>query len=42
MKTQAIVLESPEHLALSQIALDAPGPADVVVDIEFSGIRTCT
>jgi len=42
MKTQAIVLESPEHLALSQIALDAPGPADVVVDIEFSGISTGT
>jgi 3-hydroxyethyl bacteriochlorophyllide a dehydrogenase len=42
MKTQAIVLESPEHLALSQIALDEPGPADVVVDIEFSGISTGT
>jgi len=42
MKTQAIVLESPEHLALSQIVLDAPGPADVVVDIEFSGISTGT
>ena len=42
MKTQAIVLESPEHLALSQIALDEPGPADVVVDIEYSGISTGT
>ena len=42
MNTQAIVLELPEHLALSQIALDAPGPADVVVDIEFSGISTGT
>jgi 3-hydroxyethyl bacteriochlorophyllide a dehydrogenase len=42
MKTQAIVLESPEHLGLSQIALDAPGPADVVVDIEYSGISTGT
>ena len=42
MKTQAIVLESPEHLALNQIALDDPGPADVVVDIEFSGISTGT
>jgi 3-hydroxyethyl bacteriochlorophyllide a dehydrogenase len=42
MKTQAIVLESPEHLALSQIALDEPGLADVVVDIEFSGISTGT
>ena len=36
------MLESPEHLALSQIPLDAPGPADVVVDIEFSGISTGT
>jgi 3-hydroxyethyl bacteriochlorophyllide a dehydrogenase len=42
MKTQAIVLASPEHLALNQIALDSPGPADVVVDIEFSGISTGT
>ena len=42
MKTQAIVLESPEHLALARIALDEPGSADVVVDIEFSGISTGT
>jgi 3-hydroxyethyl bacteriochlorophyllide a dehydrogenase len=42
MRTRAIVLESPEHLSLSQIALDDPGEADVVVDIEFSGISTGT
>jgi 3-hydroxyethyl bacteriochlorophyllide a dehydrogenase len=42
MNTEAIVLNSPEHLALRQIALDAPGPADVVVGIEFSGISTGT
>jgi 3-hydroxyethyl bacteriochlorophyllide a dehydrogenase len=42
MHTQAIVLESPEHLRLSAIALDAPGEADVVVDIEYSGISTGT
>lgn len=42
MKTAAIVLDSPEHLALRQIALDAPGPADAVIAIEFSGISTGT
>ncbi|MGA1327516.1 MAG: chlorophyll synthesis pathway protein BchC [Rubrivivax sp.] len=42
MKTEAIVLDSPEHLALRQIALDAPGPADAVIAIEYSGISTGT
>ena len=42
MKTEAIVLDSPEHLALRQIAMDAPGPADAVIAIEFSGISTGT
>jgi 3-hydroxyethyl bacteriochlorophyllide a dehydrogenase len=42
MQTRAIVLESPEHLALREIALEAPGRADVVVDIEYSGISTGT
>ena len=42
MKTHVIVLQAPEHLALNQIALDPPGQADVVVDIEFSGISTGT
>jgi bacteriochlorophyllide a dehydrogenase len=42
MKTEAIVLDSPEHLALRRIALDAPGPADAVIAIEFSGISTGT
>jgi 3-hydroxyethyl bacteriochlorophyllide a dehydrogenase len=42
MQTQAIVLEAPEHLALSQLELEPPGEADVVVDIEFSGISTGT
>jgi 3-hydroxyethyl bacteriochlorophyllide a dehydrogenase len=42
MQTQAIVLEAPERLALSALELEPPGEADVVVDIEFSGISTGT
>jgi bacteriochlorophyllide a dehydrogenase len=42
MNTMAIVLEQPEHIAFSRLALDAPTDDDVVVDIEFSGISTGT
>ncbi len=42
MNTMAIVLEQPQHLALSRLALTPPGDDDVVVDIEFSGISTGT
>ena len=42
MKTTAVVLEQPEHLVLSQLALSDPGDQDVVVDIEWSGISTGT
>ncbi len=42
MKTTAVVLEQPEHLVLSQLALCEPGDQDVVVDIEWSGISTGT
>jgi 3-hydroxyethyl bacteriochlorophyllide a dehydrogenase len=42
MKTVAVVLERPEHLVLSRIDLCDPGDADVVVDIEWSGISTGT
>ncbi|MBL8308621.1 MAG: chlorophyll synthesis pathway protein BchC [Rubrivivax sp.] len=42
MKTQAVVLERPEQLRLSALELTAPGAADLVVDIEFSGISTGT
>jgi 3-hydroxyethyl bacteriochlorophyllide a dehydrogenase len=42
MKTTAVVLEQPEHLVLSQLALSEPGDQDVVVDIEWSGISTGT
>ncbi len=42
MKTVAVVLASPEHLALDQLDLTPPGDGDVVVDIEWSGISTGT
>jgi bacteriochlorophyllide a dehydrogenase len=42
MNTLAVVLEQPEQLRLSALALTEPGSADVVVDIEFSGISTGT
>ena len=42
MKTRAIVLEQPEHIAFSTLDLTPPGDDDVVVDIEYSGISTGT
>jgi bacteriochlorophyllide a dehydrogenase len=38
----AVVLEKPEHLALHQLDLEEPQDADVVVDIEWSGISSGT
>lgn len=42
MNTVAVVLEAPERLALTHLALSPPGEEDVVVDIEWSGISTGT
>ena len=42
MNTLAVVLERPEHLAVSRVDLLSPGPADVVVDIDHSGVSTGT
>ncbi len=42
MKTTAVVLTAPEELALHSLDLDPPGPADVVVDVAWSGISTGT
>jgi len=42
MDARAIVLEAPQRLALSRLALETAGEADVVVDIEYSGISTGT
>lgn len=38
----AVVFEAPEHLSLRPLNLSPPGPDDVVVDIDFSGISTGT
>jgi 3-hydroxyethyl bacteriochlorophyllide a dehydrogenase len=42
LDTLAVVLEAPEHLRLSRLALSPPGEDDVVVDIDYSGISTGT
>ncbi len=42
MNTLAVVLEEPERLVLSRMALPEPSDSDVVVDIEWSGISTGT
>jgi len=42
MEATAVVLTGPENLALSRLPLDAAGPEDLVVDIEWSGISTGT
>jgi 3-hydroxyethyl bacteriochlorophyllide a dehydrogenase len=42
MDTIAVVLNEPERLSLTRLALTPPGEADVVVDIAYSGISTGT
>ncbi len=42
MKTTAVVLERPEHLALTSLDLEPAGVSDLVVAIEWSGISTGT
>ena len=42
MRSTAVVLEEPESLVLADLALRAPGPDDVVVETEWSGISTGT
>jgi 3-hydroxyethyl bacteriochlorophyllide a dehydrogenase len=42
MDTVAVVLEAPGRLALKGVSLQEPGDADVVVDVEWSGISTGT
>ncbi|MEM6973095.1 MAG: chlorophyll synthesis pathway protein BchC [Pseudomonadota bacterium] len=41
-KALAVVLDAPGSIGLDHLALDAPGPDDVVVDIAVSGISTGT
>lgn len=42
MEALAVILEAPRRLALRPLELVPPGPADVVVDIHWSGISTGT
>ncbi len=39
---KAVVLQAPESLALQELAITAPGPDDVVVDVAWSGISAGT
>lgn len=42
LETHAIVLEAPGRIDLRTLGLRAPGPEDVVVEIDWSGISTGT
>jgi 3-hydroxyethyl bacteriochlorophyllide a dehydrogenase len=42
MKSLAVVMQQPEHLALSRLDLQDPTDDDIVVDVEWSGISTGT
>ncbi|MGY6548724.1 MAG: chlorophyll synthesis pathway protein BchC [Roseinatronobacter sp.] len=42
MQTDAIILTAPRDLALGRVTLKAPGPSDLVVRIDHSGISTGT
>lgn len=42
LNTLAVVLQEPERLELRELVLSAPGDADVIVDMEWSGISTGT
>ena len=42
MNTLAVIMEKPNHLLLERIGLDAPGPADVVVETQWSGVSAGT
>jgi 3-hydroxyethyl bacteriochlorophyllide a dehydrogenase len=42
MKTVAVVVERPEHLALRTLDIAEPGDDDVLIEVEWSGISTGT
>ena len=42
MDTLAVVIEAAEQLALRRLELNDPAPADVVVEVEWSGVSTGT
>ncbi|MEM8882426.1 MAG: chlorophyll synthesis pathway protein BchC [Pseudomonadota bacterium] len=42
MQTRAVILQGPKRIGLADLALNKPGPEDLVVDVAFSGISTGT
>lgn len=42
METLAVVLEQPKQLSLRPVGLRPPGPGDVVVEVDWSGVSTGT
>ncbi len=42
LHTTAVVLEAPKQLAVRRLELAPPGDADVVVDLDFTGVSTGT
>jgi 3-hydroxyethyl bacteriochlorophyllide a dehydrogenase len=42
LKTPAVVIEAPGEVAVRELELEPPGEADVLVEIDFSGISTGT
>jgi 3-hydroxyethyl bacteriochlorophyllide a dehydrogenase len=42
LQTTAVILEGPRQIGLGQLALNAPGAGDLVVEISHSGISTGT
>ncbi|MFS0737737.1 chlorophyll synthesis pathway protein BchC [Sphingomonas sp. 1P06PA] len=42
MDALAVLLEAPERLSLRPLAMNAPGPADILVDIRWSGVSSGT
>lgn len=42
MNTLAVVLERPETLVLRSLELQSPGPEDVLVEVDWSGVSTGT
>ena len=41
-ETSAVVLNAPEDLSLQAVPLTAPGPRDLVIKVDSSGISTGT
>ncbi|CUX80868.1 MAG: 3-hydroxyethyl bacteriochlorophyllide a dehydrogenase BchC [Roseibaca calidilacus] len=42
MQTQAIILSAPRQLSLGMVELTAPGPQDLVIRVDHSGVSTGT